>query len=202
MDVAIVDYGVGNIRSICNALERIGGVGVLVRSPCEIMRFERVILPGVGAFGDAMEALRHKGFDVALRDYAHSTEETQRAMLGICLGMQLLFDVGYEFGTHQGLGILKGEVVLLDAYKLPHVGWSHVEFRECALNCGLGKREFLYFVHSYHVKPKDEHVIAATSFYEQHFVSAVAQGRIFGIQAHPEKSHDVGLKILQNFIHH
>lgn len=202
MRVAIVDYGAGNIASVQNALLAVGAEGILVDSPARLLDFARVIVPGVGAFGAAMQALRARGFEPALRDYAQSTCEGENAMFGICLGMQLLFDVSYEFGEHRGLGIVAGEVVPLQgAPKIPHMGWNRLHFvRDCALNVGLAPSEFLYFVHSYCVKPRDSAVIWAQTDYGQTFVSAIAQNRIYGLQPHPEKSHNIGLKILENFI--
>lgn len=202
MRVAIVDYGAGNIASVKNALLTVGAEGILVDSPARLFDFTRVIVPGVGAFGAAMQALRAKGFEPALRDYAQSTRESKNALFGICLGMQLLFDVSYEFGEHVGLGIVSGEVVpLCNAPKIPHMGWNQLHFvRDCALNVGLAQSEFLYFVHSYCVKPRDSAVILAQTDYGQTFVSAIAQNRIYGLQPHPEKSHNIGLKILENFI--
>lgn len=202
MQVAIVDYGAGNIASVKNALLAVGAKGILVANPSEIQNFARVIVPGVGAFGNAMDCLRKRGFESALRDYAQSTFESTNALFGICLGMQLLFEVSYEFGTHKGLGIIRGEVVALqNAPKLPHIGWNQLEFvRQSPLNAGLAPSEFLYFVHSYCVKPADSAVVLAQTDYGQPFVSAIAYNRIYGLQPHPEKSHNVGLKILENFI--
>lgn len=202
MKIAIVDYGLGNIHSVQNALSFIGASSVLESKPSKISSYDKLILPGVGAFGDAMDRLKKTGMDRAVKDFASSG----KPLLGVCLGLHLLFKKGYEFGEHEGLGVLDGEVVRFDEsrfnepLKVPHMGWNTCEFcKQSALNAGLKKSEYFYFVHSYHVIC-DESVVLATTNYGYDFISAVAQGNIYAFQPHPEKSHNVGLKILKNFV--
>lgn len=202
MKIAIVDYGLGNIHSIQNALSFLGVSSVLESDPKSLKNYNKVILPGVGAFGDAMSRLKNTGMDKAVKDFANSG----KALLGVCLGLHLLFAKGYEFGEHEGLGILDGEVVRFDesrfseALKVPHMGWNACKFsKKTAINAGLKESEYFYFVHSYHAKC-DESVVLATTNYGYDFVSAVAYENIYAFQPHPEKSHNVGLKILKNFV--
>ncbi len=200
--VAVIDYNMGNLASVRNALEKIGCDSKIVSDPDEVGDFDRVLLPGVGAFGDAMEHLKRGGMDEAVREFA----ESGKPMLGICLGMQLLFGRSSEFGEHEGLGLIPGEVVPFDPnlfttpHKIPHMGWNELFVqRETPIFAGLPKEFYLYFVHSFHAVTPDEYAIGRT-WYGYEFVSAVQNGNIFGIQPHPEKSHDNGLKILKNFI--
>lgn len=202
MKIAIVDYGLGNIHSVQNALSFIGASSTLESEPSKISSYDKLILPGVGAFGDAMDRLKKTGMDKAVKDFASSG----KPLLGVCLGLHLLFKKGYEFGEHEGLGILDGEVVRFDesrfdeALKVPHMGWNTCEFvKDTTLNAGLAKSEYFYFVHSYHVKC-DESLVLAKTGYGYDFVSAVASGNVFGMQPHPEKSHESGLKMLKNFV--
>ncbi|WP_169784616.1 imidazole glycerol phosphate synthase subunit HisH [Campylobacter curvus] len=199
--IGIIDYGAGNLQSVINAFEKLNLSARLVRNAEELAKFERIILPGVGAFGEAMKKLKSANLDEAIKDFVASG----RPFLGICLGMQLLFEKSSEFGEHAGLGLLRGEVVKFDdakfdePLKVPHTGWNVINFvRETPINRGLKKSEYLYFVHSYHVVC-DENAVLGSSEYGYKFTSAVAKGNVFGFQPHPEKSHDTGLKILQNF---
>ncbi len=199
--IGIIDYGAGNLQSVINAFEKLNLSAQLVRNAEELAKFERVILPGVGAFGEAMKKLKASNLDEAIKDFVASG----RPFLGICLGMQLLFEKSSEFGEHAGLGLLRGEVVKFDdakfdePLKVPHTGWNVINFvRETPINRGLKKSEYLYFVHSYHVIC-DENAVLGSSEYGYKFTSAVAIDNVFGFQPHPEKSHDTGLKILQNF---
>ncbi|MCF6200982.1 MAG: imidazole glycerol phosphate synthase subunit HisH [Hydrogenimonas sp.] len=199
--VAVIDYNMGNLASVKNALKKIGAKSMIVSDPDKIRSFDRILLPGVGAFGDAMEHLRSSGMDEAVKEFA----ATGKPMLGICLGMQLLFSKSLEFGEHEGLGLVPGEVVPFDSkmfetpHKVPHMGWNELFVqRETPLFAGMQKEFYLYFVHSYHAVTSDEYAIGRT-WYGYEFVSAVSNGNIFGIQPHPEKSHDNGLKILKNF---
>ncbi|QKF60731.1 imidazole glycerol phosphate synthase subunit HisH [Campylobacter curvus] len=199
--IGIIDYGAGNLQSVINAFEKLNLSARLVRNAQELAKFERIILPGVGAFGEAMKKLKSANLDEAIKDFVASG----RPFLGICLGMQLLFEKSSEFGEHAGLGLLRGEVVKFDdakfdePLKVPHTGWNVINFvRETPINRGLKKSEYLYFVHSYHVVC-DENAVLGSSEYGYKFTSAVAKGNVFGFQPHPEKSHDTGLKILQNF---
>ncbi|BBG65086.1 imidazole glycerol phosphate synthase amidotransferase subunit [Hydrogenimonas sp.] len=200
--VAIIDYRMGNLASVRNALAKIGADSAVVSDPHEVKKYERVLLPGVGAFGDAMVHLRERGMDEAVKEFASSG----KPMLGICLGMQLLFSKSLEFGIHEGLALIPGEVVPFDPnlfdtpHKIPHMGWNELFVqRDTPILSDLPKEFYLYFVHSFHAVTTDEYAIGRT-WYGYEFVSAVQNGNIFGIQPHPEKSHNNGLKILKNFV--
>jgi len=199
--VAIIDYNMGNLASVRNALAKIGAASKVVSDPDAVLNYDRVLLPGVGAFGDAMAHLRQNGMDEAIRAYALSG----RPMLGICLGMQLLFEKSEEFGEHEGLGLIPGEVKPFDTarfktpHKVPHMGWNALRREESPLFKGLPASFYLYFVHSFHAVTDDAYTIGRT-FYGYAFAAAVAKENVFGIQPHPEKSHDNGLRILQNFM--
>ncbi len=202
MKIAIVDYNMGNLRSVQNAMQKIGHPAVIEQKPSRIGKYDKLILPGVGAFGDAMEHLRSSGMDEAIKEFAASG----KPLLGICLGMQLLFKKSYEFGEHEGLGLIEGEVVPFDTsrfphrLKVPHMGWNELFVQKPSpLLAGLPEAFYLYFVHSYHVACGEEQTIGKT-LYGYEFVSAVQRENIFGFQPHPEKSHDMGLKILKNFV--
>lgn len=201
MKIAIVDYNMGNLRSVKNAFEKIGHPATIEKDPGKLKEYDKLVLPGVGAFGDAIEHLKSTCLDEALKDFAKSG----KPMLGICLGMQLLFSKSYEFGEHEGLGLIPGEVVPFDKsrfdqrLKVPHMGWNELFVqKESPLFAELPKAFYLYFVHSYHAVCEDEYVVGKT-VYGYEFVSAVQKENIFGLQPHPEKSHENGLKILQNF---
>jgi glutamine amidotransferase len=198
--IAIVDYNMGNLRSVQNAFDKIGANAVIEKDPDRLKDYDKLVLPGVGAFGDAMEHLKKSALDEALIDYANSG----KPFLGVCLGMQLLFNSSSEFGSHKGLGLIDGEVELFDKsrfktpLKVPHMGWNEIETSSSILFKGLDKKFYLYFVHSYHVKT-DERFIIGKTHYGYDFASAVQKDNIFGFQPHPEKSHENGLKILKNF---
>ena len=200
--IAIVDYNMGNLASVQNAFAKLGCETVVESDPLKFKDYEKLILPGVGAFGDAMEHLRERNMISALQEYAKST----KYMLGICLGMQLLFESSEEFGEHEGLGIIKGHVKHFDAsafsepLKIPHMGWNRMFTQKHALFENLDEEHYLYFVHTYHVVCENEKNIIGRTNYGYEFTSAVASGNVFGIQPHPEKSHENGLKILENFI--
>lgn len=200
--IAIIDYGAGNIKSVINAFCFLGKKAVLISNPDELKNYDRLILPGVGAFGEAINKLKEKHLDLAILEFI----KTGRPFLGICLGMQLLFEKSYEFGENYGLGAIKGSVVKFDEakfqtpLKIPHVGWNSINFtQKTPINRDLNDSEYLYFVHSFHAICDDKSAILGTSEYGYDFVSAVAKDNVFGFQPHPEKSHDVGLKILKNF---
>jgi glutamine amidotransferase len=190
----------GNLASVLNAFKAIGESAHIVSTPDEIKKYERVILPGVGAFGDAMEHLKEYAMVDAIKEYAKSG----KPLLGICLGMQLLFEESEEFGNTKGLGLIDGNVKKFDQsqmkqnLKIPHMGWNKIVTRDSKLFDGLNN-PYLYFVHSYHVRTDDKNVIGTTE-YGSEFVSAVNSDNIYGFQPHPEKSHENGLKILQNFM--
>ncbi len=200
--IGIVDYNMGNLASVINAFE-IVGVDIAVESdPAKLKNYDKLILPGVGAFGDAMEHLKENGMDEAVKAYAKSG----KPLLGICLGMQLLFESSEEFGSSQGLGLIEGKVVPFDEskfdtkLKVPHMGWNELfKQDDTKLFDGLDKEFYLYFVHSFHAVCDDKYAIGKT-YYGYEFVSAVNKDNIYGIQPHPEKSHENGLKIIENFV--
>ncbi len=197
--IAIIDYGVGNLASVRNAFIKLGYEAVISSSSEQILQADRVVLPGVGAFADAMDNLRNYGLDGTVKEVVRQGTP----FLGVCLGLHLLFTHGEEHGIHQGLDIIKGRVVkfqLPREYKVPHMGWNQVYPRENSrLFKGLPAGSYFYFVHSYYVFPDDDGVIAAHSDYGIDFVCAVEQNNIFATQFHPEKSGRVGLQVLQNF---
>ena len=212
--IGIIDYGAGNLRSVQNAFDYLGAKTQIVREAENLTKFDRILLPGVGAFGEAMSKIHALNLDVALREFIASG----KPFLGICLGMQLLFEKSYEFGETAGLGVINGEVVKFDTskftdtnlsaqnstfspkIKIPHVGWNGLEFaKQTKINANLNDEIYLYFVHSYHVLCDDSVVLGLTN-YGYEFVSAVAKDNVFGFQAHPEKSHKNGLKIIKNFM--
>jgi len=200
--IAIVDYNMGNLASVKNAFAKLGKETVVESNPDKFKDYDKLILPGVGAFGDAMEHLRERNMIEAIRKFAASG----KPMIGICLGMQLLFESSEEFGQHEGLGLIKGHVVAFDAskfsepLKVPHMGWNRMFTEEHPLFVGLDDEHYLYFVHTFHVKCTDKNDIIGTTEYGYKFTSAVAHKNVMGIQPHPEKSHENGLKILENFI--
>jgi len=200
--IGIVDYNMGNLASVKNAFDLLGEKVVVESDPNKLHTYDKLILPGVGAFGDAMEHLRMRGMDQAVREYAASG----KYLFGICLGMQLLFDSSEEFGLNEGLGLIPGRVVAFDSsrfhtpLKVPHMGWNRMFTKQHSLFEGLDEAHYLYFVHSYHVLCEHEANSIGESVYGYRFTSAVANANVLGIQPHPEKSHKNGLKILQNFI--
>jgi glutamine amidotransferase len=191
----------GNLASVINAFEIIGATTSVESDPNKLKDYDKLILPGVGAFGDAMSHLQSNSMDQAIIEYAKSG----KPLLGICLGMQLLFESSQEFGTTKGLGLIPGEVVAFDTskfdhpLKVPHMGWNEIFVKQSALFDGLDDEFYLYFVHSYHAKCDDRYTIGKT-YYGYEFTSAVQNDNIFGIQPHPEKSHENGLKIIENFV--
>lgn len=195
--IGIVDYGRGNLRSVEKALVRGGFPAGVLNDPGEISRVQGLILPGVGAFADAMAALRQRGWMEALLDFAQSGAP----FLGICLGMQVLFEVGEEHGEHTGLGLLPGRVVKFpQGRKIPHMGWNTVRWeQESYLSQGIPANAWFYFVHSYYVETTDSSLVTGSSDYGVHFPALVGKGNVWGAQFHPEKSSPYGLKILENF---
>lgn len=193
---AIVDYGVGNLHSITNAMKYLGLETCVTGDADELERANAIILPGVGAFPDAAEKLRAAELDKVLR-----TQSAKKPILGICLGMQLLFDWGEEGVRCEGLHLVEGSVERIEtAFKLPHIGWNQLEFpRENPLFLGLAPNSSVYFVHSYRALPANRADILATTDYGTEIVAAVGRGNVFGCQFHPEKSGEVGLQILRNF---
>ena len=200
--IAIVDYNMGNLASVYNACKLIDADATIVKNPNELKDYNRVILPGVGAFGDAMEHLKSTSMYDAIIEFAKSG----KPLLGICLGMQLLFDSSEEFGSNAGLGLIPGKVVAFDKnkmdmseHKVPHVGWNKAFAKNNSkLFDGL-TNPYLYFVHSFHVVCEEKYTIA-TTHYGYDFTSVVQNDNIYGFQPHPEKSHNNGIQILKNFI--
>ncbi|MEK4003365.1 imidazole glycerol phosphate synthase subunit HisH [Paenibacillus sp. FSL H3-0333] len=199
MAVAIVDYGMGNLHSVSKAVERLGYTSLVTSDAAEILAADSVILPGVGAFGDAMEHLRESGMD----DVVRAAASAGQPVLGICLGMQLLFSSSEEHGEHKGLGLLPGAVVRFaprDGYKVPHMGWNKLSFRqpESPLLAGLTEGH-VYFVHSYHALAADSDLLAVTD-YGYPVTAIVGRDNVYGMQFHPEKSGELGMKLLGNFL--
>ncbi len=200
--IGIVDYKMGNLASVQNAFSKLGEETVVESNPEKLKEYDKLILPGVGAFGDAMQHLREYKMIDAIKEFAQS----KKPILGICLGMQLLFDSSEEFGTHKGLGLIKGDIKAFDAskfsepLKVPHMGWNRMFTNNHPLFEGLDENHYLYFVHTFHVTGADVNDIVGETEYGYKFTSAVAHDNIMGIQPHPEKSHENGLKILENFI--
>jgi glutamine amidotransferase len=200
--LAIVDYGMANLRSVQKAFERLNISAEIISTPEEIKRADHLVVPGVGAFQDAIAVLKRTGLADAIKQHVQSA----RPVLGICLGLQLLMDVGFEEGRHEGLGLIAGECkrFTVDApphnLKVPHMGWNALNWtREVPLFKGLSQGAYVYFVHSYHVTPTDQNVIAATANYGDPFVAALWKDNIMATQFHPEKSQEVGAAILNNF---
>lgn len=197
--ITIIDYQMGNLRSVQKAFERVGHPAVISSDPKEIASSERVVLPGVGAFRDAMSELRRRDLVNPIRDAIASG----KPFLGICLGLQLLFDRSFEDGEWEGLGVISGQVVKFEVpaeLKVPHMGWNQIHVvKRCPQLLGIEDGTHFYFVHSYYGVPKDRSVIALDSTYGQPFCAAIAHGNVFATQFHPEKSQADGLKLLKNF---
>ncbi len=201
--IAIVDYGVGNIFSLYSSFKYIGAEVVLTSDPDEIKRADKIILPGVGAFADAAKKLRDSG----LADVVVDEVKNGKPLLGICLGMQMLFERSFEYGEHKGLGLIKGDIVPMEGvvpknYKIPHIGWNGIHFPKDKPKNDLFKyveeNECVYFVHSYYGTRCDDSLIASTE-YGAELTAAVAYINVYGVQFHPEKSGEVGMKILKAF---
>ena len=200
--VAIVDYGVGNLFSLRSSLEYIGEKVIVTGDAEEMRRCDRIILPGVGAFGDAAEKLRKSGLDEIVKAEAAAG----RPLLGICLGMQLLFEKSYEYGEHDGLGLIAGSVrpiapMIGEGLKVPHIGWNDLAFPgEGRLFAGIPQGSYVYFVHSYYLQAADESIVTATTQYGVTIHASVEKENLFACQFHPEKSSESGLRILRNFV--
>ncbi len=197
--IAVIDYGMGNLRSVQKGFEKVGHGATITSDPAEVARAEKVVLPGVGAFEDAMAELRQRG----LIDPVLAAINSGKPFLGICLGLQLLFETSYEHGEHEGLGVLAGEVVRFELpreYSVPHMGWNQLSIaRRAPILEGLAEGTYVYFVHSYYVVPRDPEVIATTTDYPEPFCSMIWRDNLFATQFHPEKSQADGLRILKNF---
>jgi len=198
--IGIVNYNMGNLASVVNAFKKIGAKVEVVSESDKLKNYDKLVFPGVGAFGDAMLHLKETNLDEAMKEFVKSG----KYVLGVCLGMQLLFERSEEFGEHKGLEIIPGSVVRFDkkiesTHKVPHMGWNKMFFKKNSpLFKGLDN-PYLYFVHSYHVVCDEEYIIGKT-IYGYEFVSAVNKDNVFGFQPHPEKSHNEGLKVLENFV--
>jgi glutamine amidotransferase len=203
--IAIIDYGMGNLRSVQKGFERVGHKAVVTGSPEEILVADGVVLPGVGAFRDCMKNLTEGN----LIDTIYKVVQEGKPFLGICLGLQLLFTESEEFGIHKGLDIIKGRVIRFSFanseprtlnLKVPHMGWNNISIKkDLHLFEGIPDSSFFYFVHSYYVIPEDGNVIASTTDYGVEFVSGISKDNILAFQFHPEKSQEMGLRILKNF---
>lgn len=197
--IAIINYEMGNLRSVQKALERVGHEAVITDRPETVLTAEKVVLPGVGAFRDAMAALHQRELIEPIRQ---SIAE-DKPFLGICLGLQLLFESSSEDGQHEGLGIIPGRVVRFDlpaGYKVPHMGWNQIQAqRSSPLLGGIDSGAYFYFVHSYHAEPTDQSLTLAAADYGGKFCAAVQRGNLFATQFHPEKSQADGLQLLKNF---
>jgi glutamine amidotransferase len=199
VNVAILNYGMGNLTSAAMALEHVGATVEVTSDHDRVLAAHAVVLPGVGAFPKAMEAVRRLGLDELVRERV----DAGVPVLGICLGMQLFFESSSELGGAEGIGLVTGTVEPLDAagLKVPQIGWNEVEWRAgSALAAGLGERAAMYHVHSYAVQPADPDVIAGTATYGNEFISAIEHDNLFGVQFHPEKSSRDGLQLLKNFV--
>ncbi|MBQ9442015.1 MAG: imidazole glycerol phosphate synthase subunit HisH [Selenomonadaceae bacterium] len=195
---ALIDYGVGNLYSVAKAVSSVGGDVKITNDAEDLKRAEKIILPGVGAFGDCMKNLEATGLIPTILEQIAA----KKFLLGICVGLQILFEKSEESPNVKGLGIFKGEVKKISAenLKIPHMGWNAVNFGESKIFAGLKNNSYFYFVHSYHAAPLDKNLISATSDYGEKITAAVESENIFATQFHPEKSGDVGLKVLKNFI--
>ena len=199
--VAIIDYGVGNLFSLGSSFAAIGEEAAVTDNPAVIAQADRIVLPGVGAFADAMAKLHATGLDSVLR----AEVQKGKPVLGICLGMQMLFETSFEYGVHEGLALIKGNIkpirdVIAPDLKIPHIGWNALHFTkaDCPLFRHLSEGDYVYFVHSFYAADCDE-AVTATAHYSVPLTAAVQSGNVFGCQFHPEKSGETGLKILKAF---
>ena len=198
--VFIADYGAGNLRSVHKAFDYLGIEAVVSDKASEMSRHEKVLIPGVGAFGPAMEALNRQGFGEALKEHI----DKGRSVLGICLGMQLFLSESEEMGAHEGLGVVPGKVLRFRSSedKIPQIGWNSADLcrKDSVLFRGIPDKSYFYFVHSYYCSPDDPESVAATTFFAgKNFCSAIEKNGIFAVQFHPEKSSEAGLQVLKNF---
>jgi glutamine amidotransferase len=195
--ITIIDYGVGNLRSVEKAFAATDCEAIVSSKETDLRAAQKLVLPGVGAFGACMRALSERGFDELVRERV----EAGTPLLGVCVGMQILFEESDEFGATPGLGLLRGRVRRFsDELVVPHVGWNRIQQRQShVLFDGVANGSFFYFVHSYYCEPEDKSVVAGETEYGLNYASVVAKDNICGVQFHPEKSQDAGLRLLQNF---
>ncbi|MGH9823258.1 MAG: imidazole glycerol phosphate synthase subunit HisH [Blastocatellia bacterium] len=196
--IAIIDYGVGNLRSVQKAFEAVHAEAVITSDRSEITQAERVVLPGVGAFGECARRLRESGLDQVVLEAASQS----KPLLGLCVGLQLMFDEGHEFGVHKGLGLMPGRVVRFpeDGPHVPQIGWNQIENpKPHPLLREMPDGTYFYFVHSYFVEPANRDDVLAVTEYGIRYPSICARGSVCGVQFHPEKSQDAGLRLLANF---
>ena len=197
--IALIDYGMGNLHSVEKALAHAGSKVKITQSPDEVRKADKVVLPGVGAFPDFIKNLHQ----MKLTDPILEAINQDKPFLGICLGLHALFEESHEFGIHKGFGVLKGKVVRFDLpkeFSIPHMGWNQIQIKKespCLVN--IPDKSHFYFVHSFHVVPEDEDVIATTTNYSGPFVSSICRGNLFACQFHPEKSQSLGIQVLENF---
>lgn len=198
--VAIIDYDAGNIKSVEKAITALGEEAVITREAKEIMAADHVILPGVGAFGEAMEKLRQYGLVQVIRDVT----DKGTPFLGICLGLQLLFEGSEESSGVEGLGILRGRIVKLPedkGLKIPHIGWNSLQYpNKGRLFSGIPEESYVYFVHSYYLRAAEPEIVTAATEYAEYIHASVEKGNVFACQFHPEKSSDIGMRILKNYL--
>jgi glutamine amidotransferase len=199
VETVIIDYGMGNLRSVEKALEAVGGVPLISGDPETVRNADRLILPGVGAFGDAMENLKQRELDNAIR----RAVKEGKPLLGLCLGLQLLFTRSEEFGIHEGLDLIPGSVLKIDepGLRVPHVGWNQIEGEKPnPLLEGVPEGSYFYFVHSFYVQPDNPEDVLRRTTYGQSFCSIACRDKVWGAQFHPEKSQEVGKQLLRNFL--
>lgn len=201
--ITIVDYGMGNLHSVAKALEKVGAKVTVTSKAKDILKAKKLVLPGVGAFKEAMQELKRRRLVKPIIKYL----EEKRLFLGLCLGLQLLFEESEEGGKIKGLGIVKGRVAkfsfpLSNNLKIPHMGWNQIKIKNaiCPLLQGVPDKIYMYFVHSYYVEPANKSIVAATTDYGINFTSMIWKDNIYALQGHPEKSQKWGLKILKNFV--
>lgn len=195
--IAIIDYGMGNLRSVQKGFEYVGYAAEVTKEPQRLLAADKVVLPGVGAFSDAMDSLKALGLIPVIEQIAAAG----KPLMGICLGMQLLLDKSHEGGIFEGLGLIPGEVCRIiksSGIKVPHMGWNELKNRNSVLFAELRPKANVYFVHSYHVMTEEAYVIGTTD-YGSPITAAIAKGQVYGLQFHPEKSGEPGLQILRNF---
>jgi len=196
--IAIIDYGVGNLRSVEKAFEAVSKPAVVTGDAGAIREADRLVLPGVGAFGECARRLRQNGFDRLVLEAA----EKNKPVLGLCVGLQLMFDEGHEFGIHQGLGLMRGRIVRFPECgpHVPQIGWNQIEsLKRHPLLEGIPNGSYFYFVHSYHIETEDRELVLSETEYGRRYPSVCARGSVCGVQFHPEKSQDAGLRLLSNF---